>query len=128
MKITFKGNIGKTAELRTVKINGEDTKVCSFWVAENIGRGEKKTVHWHKVTLWRKYAEVMAPFLKTGRRIEVSGVAKASSYTTADNRIVPYIDVQADEIELLDRPQPEGETPPEVAEGTETTTEETPWV
>lgn len=123
MKVTFKGNIGKDAELRTVQIDGLDTSVCSFWVAENIGRGEKKTVHWHKVTLWRNYARVMAPYLKTGRRIEVSGVAKANSYTTKDNRIVPYIDIQADEIELLDRPQPEGDTPPEVTEAEV----ETPW-
>lgn len=132
MKVTFKGNIGKDAELRTVGEGENAYSVLSIWVAENkkLRDGSKKT-KWHKVTLWRRYAEVMAPFLKKGRRIEVEGTLNdVKTYTTPDNRIVAYADVWADEVELLDRPEPEGDTPPEVAaEETATATEEeeTPW-
>ena len=130
MTINFDGNIGKDAVLRTVKVNGEDTKVCSFWVAENIGKrdGSKKTL-WHKVTIWRGYAEKMAQYLKQGRHVLVEGYAEAKTYTTQDNRIVPYIDVQpgmGGKVKLLDRASEE--LPPEVEAATEDVgTEETPW-
>lgn len=136
MKITFKGNIGKDAELRTVGEGENAYSVLSIWVAENIKRRDNvKETNWHKVTLWRRYAEVMAPFLKKGRRIEVEGtLQKVKTYTTADNRIVAYADIWADEVELLDRPEAEGDVPPEVAAtGTAAVepgfaaAEETPW-
>lgn len=127
MTITFDGNIGKDAELRTVSVNGEDTKVCSFFVAENISKrdGSVKTL-WHKVTIWRGYAEKMAQYLKKGRHVLVEGYAEAKTYTTQDNRIVPYIDVQpgiGGKIKLLDR-NIEEEVPPEAVTATE---EATPW-
>lgn len=115
MKITFKGNIGKDAQLTKT---ADGTSVCSFWVAENITKRDKsKETRWHKVTIWRNYADTMAPWLKKGRRIEVSGIAKANFYTNKNSQVVPFIDVWADELELLDAPnRPEGDVPPEVAE------------
>lgn len=131
MKVTFKGNIGKDAELRTVGEGENAYSVLSIWVAENIKRRDDvKETNWHKVTIWRRYAEVMAPFLKKGRRIEVNGtLQKVKTYTTQDNRIVAYADIWADEIELLDRPEPEGDVPPEVTGEAAATVseEETPW-
>ena len=119
MKITFKGNVGKDAQLRKVQIGENQISVVSIWVAENIAKrdGTKKT-EWHKVTIWRKYAETMAQYLKKGRSVLVEGVATAKSYTTQDNRIVPYIDIQAEEITLLDRPDTP-ELPPEAEAATE---------
>jgi uncharacterized protein YpuA (DUF1002 family) len=101
----------------------KDTNASSDQVSKLVD-DVKETV-WHKVTIWRKYAEVMAQYLKSGRRIEVSGdLKKVKFYTTQDGRVVPYADIWADEIELLDRPQPEGEVPPETEE---TETEDTPF-
>jgi len=127
MTITFDGNIGKDATLRTVKVGGEDTKVCSFWVAENISKrdGSNKTL-WHKVTIWRGYAEKMAQYLKKGRHVLVEGYAEAKTYTTQDNRIVPYIDVQpgiGGKMKLLDKNTAE-EVPPEAEAAADM---ETPW-
>lgn len=126
MKITFKGNIGKDAVLRTVTNGDRQDSVCDIWVAENIrsrNSDTQKTL-WHKVTIWRKYAETMAQYLKTGRKIEVSGNAEAKYYTTKDGRIMPYVAVQNAEIEFLDRPVTE--QPPEVAEEPEVE-EGYPW-
>lgn len=136
MKISFKGNLGKDCELRTVGEGDNAYSVATIWVAENKKRrDDTKTTMWHKVTLWRHYADVMAPFLKKGRRIEVNGVLNAvKTYTTQDNRIVAYADIWADEVEMLDRPQPEGDVPPEVAGDatvepgfTSVASEEAPW-
>lgn len=130
MTINFDGNIGKDATLRTVKVNGEDTKVCSFWVAENISKRDNTTkTLWHKVTLWRGYAETMAQYLKKGRHVLVEGYAEAKTYTTQDNRIVPYIDVQpgiGGKVKLLDRANND-ELPPEAEAATEVSEGETPW-
>jgi len=130
MKITFKGNIGKDAELRTVGEGENAYSVLSIWVAENKKRRDDvKETKWHKVTLWRRYAEVMAPYLKKGRRIEVEGTLNdVKTYTTQDNRIIAYADIWAEEVELMDRPEPAGDVPPEVT-GTAAAPaeEETPW-
>ena len=132
--INFDGNIGKDAVIRTVNVNGTETKVCSFWVAENIKLrdGATKTL-WHKVTIWRNFAEKMGPYLKKGRHVLVEGYAEAKTYTTQDNRLVPYMDVQPGsngKVKLLDR-NVENEVPPE-AETTEAaepveTAEDCPW-
>lgn len=124
MTITFMGNIGKDAQLRKVKVGENEVSVLSVWVAENIKKrdGSTKAI-WHKVTIWRGYAEAMAQYLKSGRLVFVTGTAEAKSYTTQDNRLVPYIDVQASEIKLLDGKKPEEDVPPEA----EVADEETPW-
>jgi len=126
MKINVIGNIGKDAVLRKVHNGEREDSVLSIWVAENVKKrdGSSKT-EWHKVTIWRGYAEKMAQYLKAGRKVYVEGSAKASCYTTQDNSIVPYIDVQASELRLLDS-KPEEEVPPEVTEEA-TETEETPF-
>ena len=124
MTISVIGNIGNGAELRKVNVDGVETAVCSFWVAENIKKrdGSVKTT-WHKVTIWRKYAEAMAKWLTKGRKILVTAEnAEAKTYTDKENRIRPYIDIQASKIELLDGKKPE-ETEPEV----EVEDESTPW-
>ena len=116
MKTTFIGNIGKDAVLRKVTNGDRQDSVLSIWVAENIKKRDGSTkTEWHKVTIWRGYAETMAQYLKAGRKVYVEGTAKANSYTTQDNRIVPYIDVQATELKLLDS-KPEEDVPPETDE------------
>lgn len=112
-KITVKGYIGKDAELRTANVGDVQTSVCDFWVGENVKKrsGETKTI-WHKVTIWRKYAETMAPYLKSGRKVQVEGFAEPKQYTTRENVITPYISIQADDIDLLDAPKTESEEAP----------------
>lgn len=123
MTINLIGNIGKDAELRKVNVGGVETAVLSFWVAENNRKrdGSQETL-WHKVTIWRNYAETMAQYLKSGRKVFVTGTAKADSYTK-DNMVHPYISVQASEIKLLDGKKPEEE----VAADEEAVEESTPW-
>lgn len=141
MRIEFTGNVGKDAQIRKVQNGDRQDSVVSIWVAENLKKrdGSTKTL-WHKVTIWRGYADSLAPYLKAGRKIQVHGKAQAASYTRTvtengktTQQIVPYIDVQADEITLLDRPEETADVPP--TEATEATAEatddvevaDTPW-
>lgn len=125
MTTNFIGNIGKDAVLKTVQNGERKDSVLSVWVAENKTRrdGSKKTL-WHKVTIWRKYAEAMAPYLKSGRQLQVIGECEAKFFTR-DNQVIPYIDVQAEKLTLLGA-RPEDDVPPET-EGEEAPEMGTPW-
>ena len=112
--ITVKGFIGANAELRTVGEGENAYAVCDFRLAENINRknGETRTV-WYKVTLWRKYAETMAQYLKKGRKVQVEGLLDNDPkvYTGKDNTIHAYNNIQATDIDLLDAPRNDEEAP-----------------
>ncbi len=124
MTITLIGNVGKDAELRHVTLGDTQVAVCSFWVAENIKKRDDSTkTVWRKVTIWRKYAETMAQYLKSGRKVYVTGTSEASYYVK-ENVVHPYDNIQATEIRLLDGKKPEEEAP----EATEEVEDAgTPW-
>jgi len=118
MKINFMGNIGKDAQLRKVQNGDHQDSVLSVWVAENHKRRDGSTrTEWHKVTIWRGYAESMEKYLKKGRQVFVEGTGKGSFYTDKNNTIVPFIDVQAEKITLLDH-KPDDDVPPEIDQET----------
>lgn len=120
MECTFVGNIARDAEIRMVGEEGAKYAVCNIWVGENLGRSntpetEGKTA-WRKVTLWRKYAETMAPYLKKGRRIEIrNGFAGEAKFYTRGTEVVPYLPVtvgQQGKIYFMDSKREEN-LPPE---------------
>ena len=130
MEIRFDGNLGTDAVLGNVSVGENQVARCYFWVAENVEKrdGSKKTI-WTKVTIWRKYAETMAQYLKKGRHVLVEGTGEAKFYTDNNNAIRPYVEVQATKIRLLDG-KPEEQVPPEVEaaeDETPVTAEELPW-
>lgn len=139
MRVEFSGNIGKDAQIKKVQNGDRQDSVVTIWVAENLKKrdGSTKTL-WHKVTIWRGYADSLAPYLKAGRKIQVHGKMQAASYTRTvtengktTQQIVPYADVQADEITLLDRPETEDVPPTETTEATaeaaDVEVSDTPW-
>lgn len=128
MTITVKGNTNKGAELRKVHNGDREDSVLSFWLAENKKKrdGSVRTV-WSKVTVWRGYAETISRLLGgESRKALVTGEGEAKFYTTKDGQIVPYIDIQADEVDFLDDKRPEN-VPPEVEETAEAGELENPW-
>ena len=121
MKISFKGNVGsfqngKKPELKWAGEGDSKFAYINFWVAENKKKRDgSKVAVWHRVTVFRKYAEVMADIIETGKYIEVNGTLnKVSNYTSKDNRIVAYADIWADDIEVLR--SPDAEATPEIPE------------
>jgi hypothetical protein len=116
-KITVKGNTNKGAKLRKVHNGEHEDFVLDFWIAENDRKrdGSVETI-WSKVTVWRNYAVAIDRLLNgESRKAMVTGNAKAKFYTTKNGQIVPYMDIQASEVEFLDDKRPE-QVPPEVDE------------
>ena len=74
-KVLLMGNVGKPAELRTTP---SGTPVLSFSMAttENwtTKDGEKREhTEWHRVVVWGKLGEKMAPFLTKGKQVFIDG-------------------------------------------------------
>jgi single-strand DNA-binding protein len=74
--ITISGNIGKDAELRTVR----DSQVLSFNVGVKNGYGGGATTVWYRCSLWGKAAEAFAGSLKKGTKVFVSGELTHDEY------------------------------------------------
>lgn len=99
---TISGNIGRDAELRYLT-NG--TPVADFSVATNRvwtnASGERQEkVTWFKVTVWGKRAEGIAPHIKKGNKITVSGEIEASAYLAQNGEARATLELRADQIEF----------------------------
>jgi single-strand DNA-binding protein len=74
--ITISGNVGKDAELRTVR----DSQVLSFNVGVKNGFGKDAGSVWYRCSLWGKAAEVFAGSLKKGTKVFISGELTHDEY------------------------------------------------
>jgi single-strand DNA-binding protein len=74
--IIISGNVGKDAELRTVR----DSQVLSFNVGVKNGFGKDAGSVWYRCSLWGKAAEVFAGSLKKGTKVFVSGELTHDEY------------------------------------------------
>ena len=78
-RVTLIGNVANPQEL---KFTANGDAVLSFsvatsekWKDKNGDKKEKTT--WFKVTIWRKMAEVLAPYILKGNQIYVEGTLAA---------------------------------------------------
>jgi len=67
--ITISGNVGKDAELRTVR----DSQVLSFNVGVKNGFGKDAGSVWYRCSLWGKAAESFSGSLKKGTKVFITG-------------------------------------------------------
>lgn len=74
--ITISGNIGKDAELRTVR----DSQVLSFSVGVKNGFGKDASSVWYRCSLWGKAAESFSGSLKKGTKVFISGELTHDEY------------------------------------------------
>lgn len=67
--ITISGNVGKDAELRTVR----DSQVLGFNVGVKNGFGRDAGSVWYRCSLWGKAADVFADSIKKGTKVFITG-------------------------------------------------------
>lgn len=101
--LTIIGRLGADPELRYTPAG---VPVCSFNVATDKtwsnDQGQKQTeTTWHRVTVWRKHAEVCAQYLSKGKMVLVTGSVKASGFTNRDGQISASLEVTADQVKFL---------------------------
>ena len=101
--LTIIGRLGADPELRYTPAG---VPVCSFNVATdrtwNNDQGQKQVeTTWHRVTVWRKHAEVCAQYLSKGKMVLVTGSVKASGFTNRDGQVSASLEVTADQVKFL---------------------------
>ena len=102
-QLTIIGRLGADPELRYTPTG---TAVCSFNVATdrtwNNDQGVKQVeTTWHRVTVWRKHAEVCAQYLSKGKMVLVTGSVKAHGFTNRDGVIAASLEITADQVKFL---------------------------
>ena len=74
------GNIARDGELKN--INGNS--ILNFVVANSVGFGDKKTTLWLDCSLFGKRAESVAPYIKKGQSVFISGELSTREYAAKD--------------------------------------------
>ena len=102
-QITIIGRLGADPELRYTPAG---VPVCSFSVATdktwNNDQGQKQVeTTWHRVTVWRKHAEVCAQYLSKGKMVLVTGSVKAHGFTSRDGQVAASLEITADQVKFL---------------------------
>lgn len=78
--------------------------VCTFTIAVNRRR-EKDTTDFFRINAWRQLGENCKQYLAKGRKVAVIGELQPRLYDDKNGIKRMSLDVQADEVEFLSRPQ-----------------------
>ncbi len=102
-QIMLIGRLGADPELRYTPTG---VPVCSFNVATdrtwtNDQGAKQEDTTWHKVTAWRKLAEICGQYLSKGSLVMVTGNVKAQGYTNRDGLVAASLNVTADQVRFL---------------------------
>ena len=95
---SFTGNLGADAEQR-VTPSGEP--VVSFSVGVKAGFGDRATTTWARCQMWGKRGESVAPYLKKGQLVGVSGEARLREYDKKDGSNGAILEVRVNDLTLL---------------------------
>ena len=102
-KVIVLGNLGKDPELRHLP-NGD--AVCNFSLATTESwkdkNGDKKEqTEWHRVTLFKKLAEIAAQYVKKGNPLYVEGKIQTKKWQDKEGNDRYTTEIVADKIQLL---------------------------
>lgn len=104
-RIFILGRLGQDPEL---KYMADGTAVCRLSVATSEkwtdkGTGEKKEhTEWHRITMWRRLAEIAGEYLKKGSQVYVEGKLQTRSYDK-DGQKHYATEIVAASMQLLDK-------------------------
>lgn len=94
----FTARLGKDAEMRYLP-NGD--AVLSFSAAVDFGYGEKKGTLWPRCSMFGKRAESVAPYLKKGQQVAISGELSEQKWTNKEGVEQTSLEVRVGELTLV---------------------------
>lgn len=83
-KVILLGNVGQDPELRTMN-SGDQVATLTLatsevWNDKNTGEKKEQT-EWHRVTFWRKAAEIVGKYVTKGSKLYVEGKLQTRKWT-----------------------------------------------
>lgn len=107
-KVILIGNLGRDPEIRYLE-NGSVVGNFSIVTSEiyiDKPTGEKKeTVDWHDIVVWNGLAEITDKYVKKGYKVYVEGKLKKRSWQSKEGVTRYAVEVVADELTILSRPE-----------------------
>ncbi len=106
-KIVIVGYLGRDPEIRYTP---QGMAACSFSIATTERRKDKSgefqdQTTWFRVTCWGKQAEFVNERLQKGNQVYVEGRLTQSEYTDKDGNTRTSLEVNASDVQLLERAQ-----------------------
>ena len=102
-KVILIGNLGQDPEVRYMP-NGEAVTNITVATTENWkdknGEKQEKT-EWHRVTFYRKLAEIAGEYLKKGRQVYVEGRLETRKWTDKEGKERYTTEVIASDMKML---------------------------
>jgi single-strand DNA-binding protein len=106
--------IGRAGTDPQMRYTPSGTAVTDFRLAvNNPSRGQdgewQDNTEWFTVTAWERQAESVNQFLVKGRRVFVEGRLSTRTYTANDGQQRTSLEVRANRVIFLDRPEGQGD-------------------
>jgi single-strand DNA-binding protein len=103
-KVIIVGNLGRDPETRYMP-NGDAVTNCAIattesWKDKNSGE-KKELTEWHRVTFYRKLAEIAGQYLKKGSQVYVEGRLQTRKWTDKDDIEKYTTEIIADVMKML---------------------------
>lgn len=98
------GRLVKDPEVTVMQVKGEDVKVARYTVAVNRDRN-KDEADFFNCEVWRKGAEVAEKYLRSGKRIHISGKIRQDHYDGKDGQKKVAWKVIVESQEIIDWPE-----------------------
>lgn len=106
--INFTGHLPRDSEQKFTP-NGD--AVLTFSVALNSGFGAKSTTSWMNCTMWGKRSESVAPYLKKGTLVGITGEFAARVYQNKEGVEKTSLDVRVNDLTFLGKSEHESTAP-----------------
>ncbi len=104
-KVILIGNLGKDPEVRYMP-NGNAVANCTIatsesWKDKNTGETKERT-EWHRVSFFRRLAEIVGEYLKKGSKVYVEGQLRTRKWQDKSGQDRYTTEIIADQMQMLD--------------------------
>lgn len=103
-KVILIGNLGRDPEMRHMPNGDAVTNVTiatsETWKDKSSGEKQEKT-EWHRVTFYRRLAEVAGEYLKKGSQVYVEGRLETRKWTDKEGKDRYTTEIIANEMKML---------------------------
>lgn len=103
-KVIIVGNLGRDPETRYMPNGDAVTNVAvattESWKDKNTGE-KKELTEWHRITFYRKLAEIAGQYLKKGSQVYVEGKLQTRKWTDKDGNERYTTEIIADTMQML---------------------------
>ena len=121
-KVILVGNLGADPEIR---FTPRGTQVASVRLAtdddwtDNKGQRRRHT-EWHRLVMWRRFAEIADQYLKKGSKVRVVGRLHTRNWEDANRRRHYVTEIMVTDLQLIDSAGGPGELDMKYGRGEET--------